>query len=93
MSTGAECRFVERKPGRWYAELQRWPYGASEDYEEFGPFSTCGEAEDHLSENRPNPGGATVYPLPGCPHDLLESPALAGRSDRCRRCGCWVRAK
>jgi len=60
MSTGAECCFVEKKPGEWYYMLQEWPYGENPDYETFGPFKSEDEANDHLSANHANPGGYSV---------------------------------
>ena len=60
MSTGADCQFVERKPGKWWYELQRYPYGATEEYDEFGPFKSLEAAEKHLHDNHANPGGAMI---------------------------------
>lgn len=62
MSTGADCIFTEKKPGKWYYEIQRWPYGESEDYDEFGPFSTEDKAIAHLDANHANPGGWSSHP-------------------------------
>ena len=91
MSTGANCRITEKKPGQWYYELQCYPYGQTEDYETEGPFKTFREAKDHLHHNHSNPGGATVNALPGCPHDLLRPYPFAGTHERfmrhCDRCG------
>jgi hypothetical protein len=60
MSTGADCRFTERKPGVWFYELQRWPYGDWPKYDTFGPFKTEEEAIEHLRDNHANPGGFTT---------------------------------
>ncbi len=62
MSTGADCCFVEKTDG-WYYEIQKYPYGATEDYDEHGPFSTQEKAEDHLDANYANPGGWSVRRL------------------------------
>lgn len=56
MSTGADCVFEEREPGRWWYRIQRWPYGESEEYDEHGPFTARG-AREHLDSNYGNPGG------------------------------------
>jgi len=60
MSTNADCRFEERAPGVWHYRLQCWPYGETEDYDEFGPFSSLEKAQDHLHSNHANPGGYWV---------------------------------
>ena len=85
MSTGAECRFYEEKPGRWFYKLQCWPYGATEDYDTFGPFSHFKAAYTHLHDNHANPGGYSVCAMEGCPHDMMrdeDGPCLY-----CDRCG------
>lgn len=61
MSTGAGCRFIERKPNQWYYELQRWPYGETPDYDEYGPFASEDAAHAHLHDNHANPGGYSVF--------------------------------
>lgn len=60
MSTGADCGFIEREPGKWYYEIQRWPYGEWPDYDEHGPFASLEEAEKHLDNNYANPGGYSI---------------------------------
>jgi hypothetical protein len=60
MSTGAECFFWESKEGKWYYEIQRWPYGETEESDEHGPFASFDDAEDHLDSNYANPGGYGV---------------------------------
>ena len=95
MSTGANCRLVEKKPGQWYYELQCYPYGETDEYDTEGPFKTYKEAIDHLHANNANPGGHTTSALPGCPHDLLrESPFRGVHNDsythNCDRCGGFV---
>lgn len=82
MSTGADCRFVERKPGEWYYEIQCYPYGECEKYDTEGPFKTFGNALRHLRLHYANPGGYSRSSLPGCKHDL----ALTG-SGTCDKCG------
>lgn len=58
MSTGADCVFEEREPGRWWYRLQRWPYGETPDYDEAGPFGNEERARKHLHDNHANPGGS-----------------------------------
>ena len=58
MSTGADLRYVERKPGVWFYEYQCWPYGETEDYDVHGPFDSEDEARDHCDANYPNAGGS-----------------------------------
>jgi hypothetical protein len=60
MSTGADCSFREVEPGRWKYRLQRYPYGETEDYDEYGPFDSFGRAHKHLDDNHANPGGASI---------------------------------
>lgn len=60
MSTGADCVFIEREPGVWYYRLQEWPYGEWPEYEEYGPFTSEDEANEHLHDNHANPGGYSV---------------------------------
>ena len=61
MSTGADCHFFEDKVGNWTYKLQRWPYGATEDYDEFGPFGSYEKALKHLHDNHANPGGHGIH--------------------------------
>ena len=60
MSTGANCYFEERSPGKWYYCLQRWPYGETPDYDEEGPFRSQDVAREHLHAHYSNPGGAMI---------------------------------
>jgi len=88
MSTGADCTFYEKTPRQWFYDLQQWPYGDSEDYDTFGPFTTFEEAETHLRNTHANPGGFSINPLPNCPHDFKKNRTF----DRiyqfeCRQCG------
>jgi hypothetical protein len=93
MSTGAECNFIEKTPGRWYYKLQQYPYGYTEEYDEFGPFPTFAIANQHLDENHANPGGYSVQALPGCPHDLRRpNPYSSQYPEDCDRCGASLRS-
>lgn len=65
MSTGADCQIYEKIPGKWYYDLQCYPYGASEEYVTEGPFPSERAAERHLSDNHANPGGWVVTPYEG----------------------------
>ena len=60
MSTGAECNFREREPGKWFYDIQQWPYGDWPEYTREGPFETLEAAEKHLQSNYANPGGYSV---------------------------------
>ena len=62
MSTGADCQIIEKKPGQWYYKLQCYPYGATEEYHESGPFRSEEAAEDHLHQHNANPGGHLTIP-------------------------------
>ncbi len=86
MSTGANCTFVEKAKGKWYYELQQYPYGACEEYDTYGPYPTFKAAYTHLSRNHANPGGYSVSALPGCPHDMLVDGYEKGDKS-CDRCG------
>jgi hypothetical protein len=57
VSTGADCRFVETKPGEWWYAIQRWPYGDWPDYDKHGPFPSFAKARQHMDSNYANPGG------------------------------------
>jgi hypothetical protein len=65
MSSGADCFFVEKKPGEWHYEIQQYPYGCTEDYNKHGPFSSFAKAEKHLDRNYSNPGGYSVQHYEG----------------------------
>ena len=56
MSSGADCQFIEKEPGRWTVKLQRWPYGDTDEYDTFGPFRSYSAAVAELN-NHQNPGG------------------------------------
>jgi hypothetical protein len=89
MSTGAECIFYEKEPRAWYYDLQQWPYGEWPEFDTFGPFPTWRQAYKHLDDNHANPGGYSIHPLPGCPHDLLKKREVVFHNERwdCDRCG------
>jgi hypothetical protein len=91
MSSNLNCKIVERKPREWYYLLEQ--YSQRDEYDEFGPFATFRDAENHLQRNHSNPGGCSIRPLPGCVHDLLRK--VEHRSDGdpthvCDRCGSSV---
>lgn len=79
MSTGADCHFYQKKDGKWFYEIQEYPYGEMEDYEKNGPFSSFRAAVRHLDSHHANPGGYSVSPLPGCKH----SARTHGECDSC----------
>lgn len=87
MSTGADCRFFEKERGSWFYRMQKWPYGATEDYAMEGPFSTFRDAHEHLGQHYANPGGYSVKALPGCPHDLIEETSYGVLCNRCGAAG------
>lgn len=57
MSTGADCVFEEREPGRWWYRIQAYPYGECSEYTEHGPFASEEMAIAHLDRHYANPGG------------------------------------
>lgn len=65
MSTGLECEFIEYEPGRWYYILQNWDcprmcWDWHEYATAYGPFTTEEEADQHLRDTQPNPGGSST---------------------------------
>lgn len=88
MSSGADCRFYEKKDG-WRYDLQQYPYGCNEEYDTFGPFDTFRSAQRHLDRNHSNPGGYWIDALPGCKHDLARPMSYPQGEDThyCDRCG------
>jgi hypothetical protein len=94
MSTGADCRFTEKQPGKWYYELQQYPYGSNPNYDTFGPFPTFRRAADDLHNNHANPGGYSVHALPGCKHDLTRKREFVAHYEtvthECDRCGAHL---
>lgn len=88
MSTGANCRIIEKAPGQWFYELQQYPYGETETYDVAGPFPTFQAAHTHLHKHNANPGGYWRKALPGCPHDLKRpTEFFHGHTHVCDRCG------
>ena len=65
MSTGADCKFIEVEPNKWFYFLQKYPYGETEDYTKEGPFRTLQKAEQHLQKNYANPGGCWIESYSG----------------------------
>jgi hypothetical protein len=55
---------IEKELGQWHYELQRWPYGESTDYDEFGPFPSLDAAARHLGKHHANPGGWMIQHHP-----------------------------
>lgn len=93
MSTGADCQFYEKEPGKWFYKMQQWPYGECPNYDKFGPFPTWLAAEKHMSYHHANPGGYSVSALPGCPHDLLVENMMPSGTWTCNRCGEYLTVK
>lgn len=83
MSTGADCHIEEREPGKWYYKIQQYPYGATEDYDKHGPFSSFGAVQKHMDRHYANPGGYSVTcltPQCECGHAAYHhEPEKAGR--------------
>lgn len=83
MSTGADLRYVEAKPGKWYYEYQCYPYGCNENYDVYGPFASEDEAREHCDNTKPNAGGSFTIRHEGTDHKLSGEP----RTPRQRRGG------
>lgn len=62
MSTGADCFFVEKEPGKWWYSIQCYPYGETDEYESHGPFKSLEKAEAHLYDHYANPGSYSIEP-------------------------------
>lgn len=88
MSTGAECNFVETKPGEWFYQIQQYPYGYTEEYDKYGPFPTFDKANDHLQANHANPGGHTMDTHPDHVHDYKVQRDEWSNVPRSRCTGC-----
>lgn len=82
MSTGADLRYIEKKPGEWYYAYQRYPYGANEDYDVIGPFTSQDAAEDHCDNNYPNAGGSWTIHYEGEENRLPGKPKRPARRAR-----------
>jgi hypothetical protein len=70
VSTGADCRFVETKPGEWRYAIQRWPYGDWPEYDKKGPFPSFAAAREDMDAHYPNPGGWMVTCHPQHVHEF-----------------------
>lgn len=82
MSTNSNCDFIEVKKGEWFYVLEHRnaPKNAWDWHEHataYGPFSTESEAERHLAENHPNPGGSCSSSLPEGQNEARLSQTLA----------------
>jgi len=55
LSTGLNCRFYLATDGKWYYMLEQ--YRHRDQYDDYGPFSSEAQAEQHLNKNHANPGG------------------------------------
>ena len=86
MSTGAECNFYEMKPNQWHYQIQKPPYGWTEDYFKHGPFPTFKKAIDHMQGTYANPGGYSVDKHPDHKHDFREVSYYGERQIRCHGC-------
>ena len=92
MSTGADCTIREDDDGKWYYDLQRWPYGEWPEYDTFGPFNTYGEAQEHLSNHHANPGGFSIHRRSECSHPQEFRLRCWPGGWECRKCGYSERA-
>jgi hypothetical protein len=65
-STGAECEFIEWKPGQWYYAFERFTSDEEkynwrdEEVDCYGPFKSYEEADADLVANHANPGGHNI---------------------------------
>lgn len=61
-STGLDCYFKEKEPGKWWYGLEKdgGYRNDSPDYDEYGPFDSYSRAQKHLDANHANPGGWSV---------------------------------
>lgn len=94
MSTGANCKFYQEDDGQWYYVLQRWPYGASDDYDKYGPFQNFREARGHLRGHHANPGGYSICPNSKvtCKHpSAFRVKDTHGDGEECEFCARSVR--
>ena len=85
-STGADCSFEEKQPGQWHYRLQQYPYGQTEDYDEYGPFPTLDKAQEHLSDNHANPGGSYTRGHPESHALGLHKTPEQGAREGCGEC-------
>jgi len=82
MSTGADLRYVEATPGKWYYEYQCYPYGCNEDYDVYGPFASKEAAEKHCDDTQPNAGGSWTQAHEGEDRKLSGEPKSPRRRSR-----------
>ncbi len=90
MSSGADCFFTETTPGTWVYELQQYPYGANEEYDQYGPFSSFSQAETHLKDFHSNPGGYSTATHEDHVHTYVnkECTGCGGQEPTVMACGC-----
>ena len=62
-SSGADCFFYEKEPGKWFYKIQQYPYGETEDYDTKGPFHSQEAALAHLDRHYQNPGAFNIIPF------------------------------
>lgn len=82
MSTGADLRYIEKKPGEWYYAYQCWPYGETDEYDVIGPFPSHEKAEEHCDDNYPNAGGSWIEHFDGKERKLPGKPTKPRRRRR-----------
>jgi len=87
MSSGADCHFTEKELGEWYYSLQRWPYGETEEYDEFGPFPTFKRAYSNMHQ-RGNPGGFSFAVHPDHVHKYVNGNCVGCNGSAPLACGC-----
>ena len=88
MSTGAGCRINQTRQNEWYYELQRYPYGMTQEYNRYGPFRTYRAAVSHLDSHHANPGGFMINRLEDleCEHEWQELNKYTLECYKCGRC-------
>lgn len=83
MSTGCKCSKIEVATDKWYYLLEdrnapknAWDW--RDHATAYGPFPTDEAADQHLSDNHPNPGGSSTIKLPAgeVSLDLEKDPVL-----------------
>lgn len=87
-SSGADCFFYEKEPGKWYYDIQDYPYGETSKYTTHGPFPDFRAAEKHLSGHYQNPGGYGIKALPCKDHEPY-SPRYTTQKF-CAKCGKFL---
>ena len=95
MSTGADCRIVGEKPDRWFLQVQKYPYGETDQYSNDGPFTSLAKARTHLRQNYANPGGYSIDVKFDCAHSFAAWAKPFGGVDyegrECGTCGHYER--